>query len=393
LKRNLALYLFHRTKNLLDVNDFVPNKIKRVVNFLLENSRYEGSTQRDGLTRIICDGLRPDILKHVIYYNPQAARGSSSTINPLSQPDSWKECTHAEENIATAALIGDHRLVRTLLAGIDPALASLSWYGIFGNPLSNAFKAGSQDTVAVILEHLHDSISPFPSSKSAVTDAIRLAIESRETDSMKQLLAWHQLHCLPEKGIYNTWLHDAILVGDTAIVEHLLQVKIRSSPRVTFKNFRTACFAQSPETITRLLGKGLIDADKKNIKSSPLVCAVRCGNIGCIQAVLKAGAHIDGTRASDRFRNAPNPLSEAVRFHQVNVVRFLLEQGANPQQDRDGAPTFLLDLAFPKRNKYSGQRKTIYDMVRKALLKKDAGEDLPTFEERLKQNRMRTTML
>jgi ankyrin repeat protein len=389
LKRNLALYLFNRTKNLLDVNDFVPNKIKRAVNFLMENCRYDGTTQRDELTKIICDGFRPDILSGVIYYNLRDGQGSSFLVRPLDPSDGWEQCTHAEENIATAALIGDHHLVRTLLASIKPELANLSRYGIFGNPLSNAFQSGSQDTITVILEHLHSNVSPFPSSRSAVTDAIKLAIELRETDSVKQLLAWYQSHCLPEKGIYNTWLLCAITVRDPVIVRHLLQVKIKSSPRVTFKNFEHACLLESPEIVTMLLGRGLIDADKKNGVSSPLTCAVYHGDIGCIQAVLKAGAHIDGTRASGKIRNAPNPLAVAVRLSQVDVVKFLLKRGANPEKDRERRPTLLLDLAVQGRT-MDTDKKAIYDMLRRALLMKNAEANLPTFEERIKERRTRT---
>jgi hypothetical protein len=388
LKRNLALYLFNRTKNLLDVNDFVPNKIKSAVNFLMENCRYDGTTQRDKLTKIICDAFRPDILNGVIYDTLRASQGSGFIFLWLDLPVGWEACTHAEDNIATAALIGDHRLVRKLLARIDPALANLSRYGIFGNPLSNAFQSGSQDTVTVILEHLHSSVSPFPSSRSAVTDAIKLAIESRETDSMKQLLAWYQGHCLPEKGIYNAWLLYAITVRDPVIVKHLLQVKIRSSPRVTFKNFTRACLSHSPEIVTMFLGRGLIDADKKNGASSPLACVVCYGNLGCIQAVLKAGAHIDGTYASGKIRNAPNPLAEAVRLNKVDVVKFLLEQGANPEQNREGTPTRLLDLVVQDRSNHPA-KKAIYNMVRQALLKKNAEADLPPFEERIYDRRTR----
>lgn len=96
-----------------------------------------------------------------------------------------------------------------------------------------------------------------------------------------------------------------------------------------------------------------IPANKQNGASAPLLAAALCGDEKIVQTMLDAGAHINEPARQPRARTvAKNPLREAVLRSREGIVKFLLEQGADPEHNQYRNPT---NLAVGGKRRWRGR--------------------------------------
>ena len=297
-------------------------------------------------------------------------------------PDISHQSEEVEEWIGAAVAIGDHELLRTLLAQMTPAQRTLPLQSeIMGHPLVYAARKGFFDCAKMLLDYFHSLPETYTPDSSLVTDAIQAAIEKKDADMTKYLVAWHEDHCpKPEKPVYAKWLDTAVMhARDAQIVECLLRVRISRQRRVDYSLFRKACWASSPDVVRLLLKP--IKPNKVYPLGTPLGDAVACGRIDIVRLVLDAGAHPDGPIS---FAGYPveNPLEIAVCYGRTEIVKMLIKDGADLFYGRCGQPIDPLIRALRLRPIDKG----LYNCVRRAMIKRCGGTlrawwEVPTLEK------------
>ncbi|KAF2712961.1 hypothetical protein K504DRAFT_487502 [Pleomassaria siparia CBS 279.74] len=386
LEHNIVQYSFNRTKNPLDANTFLPNAIKNVVNSLMQVEEYYTEYCTSECTLMVCrlvetihPGCTIDLLSYAAGCTVDLLNYSASECEYKTYPS---EDRQAKDRLTIAAASGHHSLVRGYLQDLG---VNARCRGLFGSPLENAVIFQQPRMVAVLLEHVQTIHTAGQDVTTWVMGAVPESIRRKYFDLTKQVVGWYySVIGKPVKDIYNAWLNTAVDMGDIEVVEYLLSPSLRGRTVVNLGTFNRSCRRRQFETAIFLLGKGVVGPDTKHRGSSPLLTAVSTGRDNFIRAVLKAGAHVDGTAQGTHHRRPKNPLCQAVEQNKEHVVKLLLEEGANPEADRDGNKIFPLDIAFKKKAK----NKAIYDMIRAALMKKTE-VNIPTFEERKSQKKKR----
>ena len=145
------------------------------------------------------------------------------------------------------------------------------------------------------------------------------------------------IHAKAAEG--ETALHFAAMAGNTELVTHLLQadadVHAQEADGMTPLS-RTAYYTDSPETLRQLVQAGAeLCPHISPLGNTPLHYAAMSGNMGNLKMLLESGLDIN-------LRNTAGhtALLWALAKRQFEIVRYLLENGADPTRHEDDGETF-----------------------------------------------------
>jgi ankyrin repeat protein len=114
------------------------------------------------------------------------------------------------------------------------------------------------------------------------------------------------------------------------------------APRLQLDDkWRAAVFAGDLEGVKQMVAAGQLEA-RDSEGNTPLACACRGTKYDVVKYLLEQGA--DPNAANDRVRNTP--LVEAALCHQGPIVKLLLEHGADPDKTRIDNQTPLMMAVF-----------------------------------------------
>ncbi|KAF2115900.1 ankyrin repeat-containing domain protein [Lophiotrema nucula] len=313
--------LLHRTKKLLDVNPLLPNLIQDTVKALLRYGNHGEEPLEQSYLKELCLIIPKSLNVMAILRSGQLDRMDSNTqlmIQPVDE-------------LAAAVAMKNLGLVRALLlqipfVGHEPS-------HLFGNPLIHAATRGYTDIISAILHEnwiqATEATLNEPKTKEIFNRALTSTILSGRLEATKVFVQWYQSRktVVPKKE-YNTWLKNAIFVGNLKTLDYLLGVRITGEPRVTLTAFKKACSRERIDIVSALFGKGRMAPNTPKSKTSPLYYAIRTGDVEIVGIVLKAGANPNGCTTPDKTYP---PLIQAAMCGGREMVDLLLGRGASFQ--------------------------------------------------------------
>ena len=227
----------------------------------------------------------------------------------------------------------DEALDRGDPAALDAAIragADVNGRGRHGlTPLMIAAGLGRSDMVALLFSAGAD---PHLLEPAMGATALHKAAQSGNAEVIAQLLDHNAFVDQQSTVLGNTPLIDAVLHKQAAAVRLLLVRGARTSIRNHWGQsaLELAREDRSEEIVGALEARDAVDAEE--IAALPLIAAIKAGDIGQVRCLVSAGADTDRRlpivgSVDDDY----TPLGLAVRERQVDVVRLLLEAGANPR--------------------------------------------------------------
>jgi hypothetical protein len=370
VRLNMPYLLYIRIKTGYEVvNDF-PDQIKATAEYLHTNSNMYANQSADQCVKGVCQSISETNIPIDIIEVLQRGFAGSSRFAPF---------VTAEDKVALAARSGDYDLVRRLLSS---DLANVKKESVlFGNPILHAAAQADADTLHFLLEELRgtfrqgsvcdkttrtakDIISTY-----SIPSAVETAIQYQRPDIINILVDW-AFKYLKSKGQYHDWMRQAVVSGSPEVLQALIGAENRPRHPVQMATFQRACSGGHPRIVALLLGKGLLDPNKKFQWVSPLDIAIRYGRGSeIVRVILDAGAHPDGPHRDDEGSRVGLPLKTAISVGNKDVVMLLLERGASVGR----SPVSWLRPAFTLNNR------EIYECVRSAALA--TGTKILTFDE------------
>lgn len=273
---------------------------------------------------------------------PAAQNGSAGMVDLLLKAGADPRATlpSGETLVMTAALTGNAEVVSRLLdAGGDPngsgtrQQTALMW----------AAGEGHSEVVAVLLEHGADV-------------SARTAVRRQYMKTEKEQESNPEYHVWLDMG-GSTALMFAARSGHLEAAKHLVAAgaDVNETNGFGITPIIMAVHGGNPELVAYLLEAGA-DPNLAEAGYSALHAAILHGSIASVEALLAHGADVNAPlerptptrRGSDdfHFHNAfvgATPFWLAARFTQPDVMRLLLEHGADP--------LFVLDCRYPAGDK------------------------------------------
>jgi hypothetical protein len=317
IESDISLYLANRIKFPLDLDTSVSNKFNQMLLYLGTELHLDTIDQRDECSAT----LQQNLIKLF---------GPLGTLDVLwwglSSSPAWNSKALSVLEKAFAAISADaYELVRTLISStsVDNKLSVFSHCA--HEPLGMAITLQKSSMVDVILS---DTTRPWSGSPQCwIAENMCLAIQLRASQPiLKSLIEAREKHGSPTKKEYENWLALAIYTGSVRIVKVALNIKIRRKVRVTRRHLIKACTCGRPEVVTALLGKDLMDPNRKFVDTTPLIAAARSGHVDVVKAVLDAGANINVSV----IKEPHTPLKAALQHRSKKdaVIELLIARGA-----------------------------------------------------------------
>jgi len=367
---NSGLYLYYRSKALLDADSYLPNVVSDMVNSLAEDLHINSTNEKDTLRQGLCDNLRwfcsssktLSILR----------RGTSAV---LAYPNITKiPLFGVFEKLVAALCLELHSLVPILIQ----ELTEFAVHPIFGAPLHAATVLGHEAAVEAILgglstamgeedetTHARSAVLVSSNGGFSITEAVHGAIRQDDETLLSILVEWYTGRGFTfSKAIYNMFLDTAFVHCSLETVRSILDIPYdkQGSPRkITWHHFQKACSDDRDDVVQLFLVDGYIDANDQKFATSPLVEAVYGDNVRLVQALVNAGADVQQEH-SLRGKKVW-PIMIAIKRENYSVVRYLLNAGSSLPQV----------CTWPTQWKYS----ICYEILREAKMKAGGGKDLP----------------
>ncbi|KAI4950630.1 hypothetical protein J4E91_004515 [Alternaria rosae] len=360
---NSGLYLYYRSKVLLDADPYLPNVVNDMVNSLAEHLDIDSDNKKETMRQGICDNLHWFCSFSKIL---SILRGGTSAV--LAYPSITKIPLFGFfEKLVAALCLERHSLLLTLIQ----ELIDFAVHPIFGAPLHDATVLGHEAAVEAILEGLSRAMGnedETPRARTAVlvpsnggfsiTEAVHGAIRQDDESLLSILVEWYKGRGFTfSKAIYNMFLDTAFEHCSLETVRSILDIPYdkRGSPRkITWHHFQKACFDGRDDVVELFLDDGYIDANDQKFATSPLAEAVLEDHVQVVQAVVNAGADVQQEHSLRGKKVLP--IMIAIKRENYSVVRYLLNAGSPlPQWKYDSC----------------------YEILRQAKMKAGGGKDLP----------------
>lgn len=164
-----------------------------------------------------------------------------------------------------------------------------------------------------------------------------------ETSKAKQ---WEIAKYLISQGADpNSFLFDAVNANDYDMVSDLIKSKADVN---SGRAFLQAVFKGHEKIVALMLENGA-DVNRRVWNRAPLNVAIERNNFDLVQVLVKNGADVNamlcsrmrGGRQITECSESPNrhsPLHDAAYYSSINIIRFLLENGADPNPDSKMLP-------------------------------------------------------
>lgn len=132
LNRNLGLYLYYRTKTLLNAHKELPDKIRQVTEFVAESLNLSKPDQQEAILRSICDDIGEVCTDYAIT-SALCCMGDNSYVFKRADKD-----FSIQDKVAPAVFVDSLELLQKLAPQRLGADSSL----LFGSPLHNSASLG-----------------------------------------------------------------------------------------------------------------------------------------------------------------------------------------------------------------------------------------------------------
>ncbi|GKZ38746.1 hypothetical protein AbraIFM66950_011182 [Aspergillus brasiliensis] len=224
---------------------------------------------------------------------------------------------HGTSGVYLAARWGHAEVVRKLLhlgVGVNgPGYQ-------YGSPLQAASFSGHEDVVKILLDH---GATFSPTEKGEYSSPLHAALAGAH-DNIARILIDSDRQLVNEKQFMDA-LDTASFKGYTEIVERLLDGKAGSfTPNIRPDPLQVALCGGKARQAKRLLQDCTDINEEKGYYGNALAAAIAGRKLALVQLVVDAGAKLD-TRGRFGF-----PLRAATIANQPEIVRYLLEKGADP---------------------------------------------------------------
>lgn len=246
-----------------------------------------------------------------------------------------------EQKLTAAVAFGSLRLVHETLPGfLDQGVSSAGYL----NPVQYAVESGNKGLLQVIWQ----CVASIPTKEGRlramqtlrVDDLMYHMIWDRDSGRARTLANFYtNSRTKPKVKTYRAWLDFTLTRACREHSDVLILTAIsmcpNSSSKVSNETRNKACSESSVEALISLLQHGDIK-DRINIGkelSLPLIAAIRhTQDLDKIAAVLDGGADINTRVPSMAQRPEPDkmtPIEAAIHYSSLNVVKFLLDRGAD----------------------------------------------------------------
>jgi hypothetical protein len=323
VRPNLAFLLASRMKVPLDAHRPLLNRIQELTEFLINNSQtYRTRGRHESLTAI-CNAVSAN-LGRTLY---SLLSGSKSYRVQSLGGD--------EDMVAMAIALDEFDMIRSILPPLGLTAHPISY--LFGNVLEKAARSSSVDQVRDILKLLlMTATTPFMSghilSEASVSAAICAAIRSRRGDMFNALFDWHRSQFdTPDKDYFHDWQDAAIQSRQVDLLKTILHIEMRA-PRVRVRTFKLACRKGDADIVATLLRKGPVLPNQRFAHEYPLKLAAQTSTAEVVNAILDAGADIDGVKPviyGGPTLYTDSPIGAAIRWDNHGTLMVLVERGAN----------------------------------------------------------------
>jgi hypothetical protein len=379
LHANLKLYLYYRTKVLLDVDEDIPDRINSAVDFLL---RHQGSSRQKDREHYLRQLCKLTVEYQGLDFIPRLRLGLGDDYSS-QVPNS-----EVEDVLTAVSALGSTECLRAVL---EQDLRDVSKPSLcFGNPLHYALQQGNLLHMKLILDHLRnapkealllDTQRGQTMAENLLSNPINQAIRTAKSDMAQLLLEFHQqLVTKADAKQWSGWLGDAVKSDEVKIVESVLQKKTHCKNRVPLKIFANACEMGNAKIVRALLGRGRMPPNKLFTHDCPLTLAMNHHGKELVKAVLEGGAHPDGpdTKRKSRDWKWLTPMFRAIGQGSEEIVGLLLDYGADI--DKRSANHVCIGKMSPLEYAVRKEQKDIYARLRQAKMRKDGGY-VDTFEQ------------
>jgi hypothetical protein len=236
--RKQWLYLYYRTKVLLDASPTVPDHVNKMIDWLCASLGVEKTDEvtrnrfAEALCKVIAKKLGMEEFESIVgMIKPSAFLYCNTT--KLVETTGLVGKIHWEDKVAAAAAIGNCNLLKSLLRDHKTVTCARR---LFGSPLYNAATLGHEDIITVMTDHQTIQRESPLNVKSTVDYSVRLESmkEALQLDNVKVMLKLVEFHRNWEnyrlyKPIYNALLLQAVTRRKTEMVKALMKVCIYTS--------------------------------------------------------------------------------------------------------------------------------------------------------------------
>ncbi|KAF1958199.1 hypothetical protein CC80DRAFT_534007 [Byssothecium circinans] len=339
---NPGLYLFYRSKKLLDADPVLPNKVNEMMQYLyseLNTPAREKDAQLEKVCQLVMCSYDRRHLNRVFQWDIVPWKGRIYFNSRLNIPD---EVLTPQGKLGAAIAVGATDLVKRLMDEfINPD--STQWNGdtMFGDwPLRAAALRGDSrmiDTINAKLSEMKAANVSSAGRQGFITHhqgkrfngAFHTAIRTNDVGSIRSMWDLYLKHLKDSKAplgppIIDMWLLEAIRTERADIVRLVMGL-----PRLTNFVVSTANFLSACDTSNTALVEALIDHENNGMPINylgnyftPLVGAVRYGTLAIVNAVLDAGADVNLRTIPD---NA-SAIEYALARRREDIARALLNK-------------------------------------------------------------------
>ena len=265
-RHNFGLYLWYRSKVILDVHPYLPGRINNMISYLSEELGIIKESEKEGLRWDLCERLGADTTNDEMV---RALQGYSSRKGLRSEYLGTP--FGAIDQLVAASILGKIGLIKTVMK----SLRSYDTHSVFGGVLLRATAEGQGSIVKVILEQLGAALQdpneaqririvvqqdPFACREWEITEfniswAIMAAVERSRVEVVTILSTWYkQAGFTFSKAEYNTFLDTAIRKSSLAVFQRVLDVpyiKKKTTNPITSSQLSLAC-AKGRQDIVKL---------------------------------------------------------------------------------------------------------------------------------------------
>ncbi|KAI4700215.1 hypothetical protein J4E81_004253 [Alternaria sp. BMP 2799] len=340
--RNLGLYLYYRSKDPLEAQPYLPDRINDMVDYLAEELEITKKSEKEVLRRDLCDKLGHPTSASTVFcalIDEHAYYGDFLSHIPFGEMD----------KLIAASSLGHHDLVGTVMK----SLSNYDPHPVFGSPLERASTDRQIPVLKAMLHHLGTALKdpkqteevqellkahPFrwrykKKNGFRLMEVIFRVLERSDLEILTILVTWYKEEGLTfSKAMYNLLLEQAIRESTLIVFQYVLDTaytscdRNRSAARITFAQYSIACTHGREDIVELFFDRGYIDPLQTKTTASAMIEGVRSDCIEIVELLLKAGASVN---TKSKFnRQDMLPIELAIFKKNPIITQRLIDAGA-----------------------------------------------------------------
>ncbi|KAL5116878.1 hypothetical protein ACEQ8H_005230 [Pleosporales sp. CAS-2024a] len=338
----LGTLVVNRMQKPLNTNAKFLNKMRQMVDYLKASLSLQTAEETTKYATMMSAG----VLKLLGPTHSTAAICGTNMVHESSQEASLyhlgDKLTTAEK-LGAATAVGAHSLVRLLLGQFAKEAVYSIPRCLLSPPLQLAIARQDKAMVSVYIEWIASMTNRSYRRllffgygfrvEEDVAEPMETALDHPQLDIVKMLAAHYPnfMDFFVTKAIYNLWMARSFQIADESYLEVLLSITILGKLRVTKEALIPFGRYAGVQHARLLLDTDKLDVNRPYPGTSPLIAAIRGGNIALVECLLNAGADMEAE--VDIMGQKSGPLLIAVRSdislkRKLTIAQLLLDRGA-----------------------------------------------------------------